>query len=283
MKTVVTAAELSAEISTAKAAGKKIAFVPTMGALHDGHLSLVQLAKSNNTFVVVSIFVNPLQFGPNEDFEKYPRDLAADASLLESAGANLLFTPTVEVIYPNGPSETPQKSAGHLGTMFEGKSRPGHFDGMLTVVARLFDLVQPDLAIFGAKDAQQVALIKRMVTSDYPDLKIIEAPIVRERSGLALSSRNRYLDQEQTKIAQVLSASLRAAAMAAESGAPASAVLESATTELARVPEAKLDYIALVDAETFEPLGEDFSGRAKLLIAARVGETRLIDNTDLNF
>jgi pantoate--beta-alanine ligase len=283
MKAVVTAAELSAEISTAKAAGKKIAFVPTMGALHDGHLSLVELAKSNNTFVVVSIFVNPLQFGPNEDFEKYPRDLAADARLLESAGANLLFAPTGDVIYPNGPSQTPQKSAGSLGTMFEGKSRPGHFDGMLTVVARLFDLVQPDLAIFGAKDAQQVALIKRMATADYPDLKIVEAPIVRERSGLALSSRNRYLDQDQLKIAQVLSAALRAAAKAAEGGAPASAVLESATTELARVPEAKLDYIALVDAETFEPLGEDFSGRAKLLIAARVGETRLIDNTDLNF
>jgi pantoate--beta-alanine ligase len=283
MKTVVTAAELSAEISTAKAAGKKIAFVPTMGALHDGHISLVELAKSNNTFVVVSIFVNPLQFGPNEDFEKYPRDLAADARLLESAGANLLFAPTGDVIYPNGPNQTPQKSAGSLGTMFEGKSRPGHFDGMLTVVARLFDLVQPDLAIFGAKDAQQVALIKRMATADFPDLKIVEAPIVRERSGLALSSRNRYLDQDQLKIAQVLSAALRAAAKGADGGAPAFAALESATTELARVPEAKLDYIALVDAETFEPVGEDFSGRAKLLIAARVGETRLIDNTDLNF
>ena len=281
MKQVTLADELAGEIEEARAAGKRIAFVPTMGALHEGHLSLVRQARANADFVVVSIFVNPLQFGPTEDFEKYPRDLGADAELLRSVGADVLFAPTVDVIYPNGGRVT--KSAGHIGDLYEGASRPGHFDGMLTVVARLFDLVRPDIAVFGAKDAQQVALIRNMVAADYPDLKISEAPTVREDSGLALSSRNRYLDQHQHDVAIHLNVALRAGEQDARAGAKPSQVLITVNSELAKTPEAKLDYIALVDSESFESIDDDFTGRARLLIAAKVGETRLIDNLEIKF
>lgn len=289
MKTVVSEAQLSAEISLAKAAGKKVAFVPTMGALHQGHLSLIELAKKHADFVVVSIFVNPLQFGPSEDFDKYPRTLETDSAQLAEARVDLLFAPTVDVIYPdaseaaaNLPATT--KSAGPIGEILEGAVRPGHFDGMLTVVSRLFDLVQPDVAVFGAKDAQQLHLINAMATRDYPNLEIIEAPTIREVGGLALSSRNRYLDEAAHEVAQQLSAALRAGAAAVHRGGHTNPnlVIETATNALA-TPEAKLEYIALVDKDTFEPLENGFSGRALLLIAARVGETRLIDNTEITF
>lgn len=281
MKQVNLADELANEIEEARAAGKQIAFVPTMGALHEGHLSLVRQARANADFVVVSIFVNPLQFGPAEDFEKYPRDLNADAELLRSVGADLLFAPTVDVIYPNGGQVT--KWAGHTGDLYEGASRPGHFDGMLTVVARLFDLVKPDIAVFGAKDAQQVALIRNMVAADYPNITLHEAPTVREESGLALSSRNRYLDAHQHDVAIQLNAALRAGEQDARAGAKPSQVLIAVNAELAKAPEAKLDYIALVDSESFESIDDNFTGRARLLIAAKVGETRLIDNLEIKF
>jgi pantoate--beta-alanine ligase len=282
MKTVTSEAQLHAEIAEAKAAGKKVAFVPTMGALHQGHLSLIEVAKRHADFVVVSIFVNPLQFGPNEDFDKYPRTLETDSAQLVEAGVDLLFTPTVEVIYPG--SQEPTKSAGPVGSVLEGAVRPGHFDGMLTVVSRLFDLVQPNVAVFGAKDAQQLHLINAMTKRDYPSIKIIEAPTIREAGGLALSSRNRYLDEEAHEVAQQLSAALRAGAAAVHPGGQTNPnlVIETATNALA-TPEAKLEYIALVDKDTFEPIENGFSGRALLLIAARVGETRLIDNTELTF
>jgi len=283
MKTVVRASELNAAIELAKAAGKKVALVPTMGALHQGHLSLIQVAKKHADFVVVSIFVNPLQFGPSEDFDKYPRTLETDSAQLAEAGVDLLFSPTVDVMYPDASEST--KSAGHIGNTFEGAVRPGHFDGMLTVVSRLFDLVQPNVAVFGAKDAQQLHLIKTMATRDYPNLEIIEAPTIREVGGLALSSRNRYLDEAAHEVAQQLSAALRAGAAAVHPGGQTNPkqVIEAATAVLAKAPEAKLDYIALVDQDTFEPLENGFSGRALLLIAARVGETRLIDNTEITF
>ena len=283
MKTVTTAAELNAEIEAAKAAGKKVAFVPTMGALHQGHLSLIEVAKNHAEFVVVSIFVNPLQFGPSEDFDKYPRTLETDSAQLAEAGVDLLFSPTVEVIYPNSPE--PTKSAGPIGMILEGAVRPGHFDGMLTVVSRLFDLVQPNVAVFGAKDAQQLHLIKAMATRNYPSLKIIEAPTIREASGLALSSRNRYLDEAAHEVAQQLSAALRSGAAAVHPGGQTNPnlAIEAARAVLAKAPEAKLEYIALVDQDTFEPIENGFSGRALLLIAARVGETRLIDNTEITF
>lgn len=281
MKQVVAADELANVIDAARAAGKRIAFVPTMGALHEGHLSLVRQARDNADFVVVSIFVNPLQFGPAEDFEKYPRDPVADAELLQSVGADLLWAPTVDVIYPNGGKIT--KHAGKIGDLYEGASRPGHFDGMLTVVARLFDLVKPDIAVFGAKDAQQVALIRQMVAHDFDQISMYEAPTVREASGLAMSSRNRYLTEHQREVASNLSAAMRAGEHDAAAGARPSAVLITVNAELAKVPEAKLDYIALVDSETFESIDDDFTGRARLLIAAKVGETRLIDNLEIKF
>ena len=283
MKTIVSEAQLNAEIALAKTAGKTVALVPTMGALHEGHLSLIQVAKQHADFVVVSIFVNPLQFGPSEDFDKYPRTLETDSAQLAEAGVDLLFAPTVEVIYPSSSEAT--KSAGPIGSTLEGAVRPGHFDGMLTVVARLFDLVQPNVAVFGAKDAQQLHLINVMATRDYPNLKIVEAPTIREASGLALSSRNRYLDEAAHEVAQQLSAALRAGAAAVHPGGQTNPnlVIETARAVLAKAPEAKLDYIALVNQDTFEPIENGFSGRALLLIAARVGETRLIDNTEITF
>ncbi|WP_296646913.1 pantoate--beta-alanine ligase [Rhodoluna sp.] len=280
MQTVNDATSLAAAIEAAQSTGKKIAFVPTMGALHAGHLSLISAARNHADFVVVSIFVNPLQFGVGEDFEKYPRTLDADIESLESVGANLLFAPTVDVMYPDGQPAPVTKFSGEIGTRYEGAARPGHFDGMLTVVARLFDLVKPDFAIFGAKDAQQLFLIRRMAKTDYPQLQIVSAPIVREPSGLALSSRNRYLDAASHQVAEQLSAAIRAGHATAQKP---SIALESARAVMSQVPEAKLDYIALVDADTFETIPDSFKGRALMLIAAVVGTTRLIDNIEITF
>jgi pantoate--beta-alanine ligase len=295
MQTVTTAAELTAAIDEERdlpgCAGLKVAFVPTMGALHEGHLSLVRKAREYADLVVVSIFVNPLQFGAGEDFDKYPRTLDADAAVLEAAGADLLFAPTVAVIYPDGVEAAnsaaklrPALQSGAVGKTFEGAARPGHFDGMLAVVARLFELVNPDFAVFGAKDAQQLFLIKRMAAIEFPDLHIIEAPIVRETSGLAMSSRNRYLDVTALDVAGELSKALRVGKAAAETlGARPSLAVNAARARLDGVPEAKLDYLALVDPNSFELIDDSFTGRALMLIAAVVGNTRLIDNLTIDF
>ena len=295
MKTVVTAAELTAAIDEERdlpgCAGLKVAFVPTMGALHEGHLSLVRKAREYADLVVVSIFVNPLQFGAGEDFEKYPRTLEADAKVLEEAGADVLFAPTVDVVYPAGIEAAnaaaklrPALHSGEVGKTFEGAARPGHFDGMLAVVARLFELVNPDFAVFGAKDAQQLFLIKRMAATEFPDLHIIDAPIVREASGLAMSSRNRYLDATKLEVAGQLSKALNVGKAAAETlGAKPSMAVNAARARLEGVPEAKLDYLALVDPSSFELIDDSFTGRALMLIAAVVGNTRLIDNLTIDF
>ena len=295
MQTVEGAAELTAAIDEERdlpgCAGLKVAFVPTMGALHDGHLSLVRLAAEWADLVVVSVFVNPLQFGAGEDFDKYPRTLEADANLLEAAGADILFAPTVDVIYPDGleaanaaAAARPALQSGAVGETFEGAARPGHFDGMLAVVARLFELVNPDFAVFGAKDAQQLFLIKRMAATAFPDLHIVEAPIVRETSGLAMSSRNRYLDAAALEVAGQLSKALNVGKAAAESlGAKPSLAVNAARARLEGVPEAKLDYLALVDPSSFEQIDDSFTGRALMLIAAVVGSTRLIDNLTIDF
>jgi pantoate--beta-alanine ligase len=295
MQTVSTAVELTAAIDEERelpgCAGLKVAFVPTMGALHDGHLSLVRLAREWADLVVVSIFVNPLQFGAGEDFDKYPRTLEADAALLEAAGADVLFAPTVDVIYPDGVEAAnaaakmrPALQSGVVGETFEGAARPGHFDGMLAVVARLFELVKPDFAVFGAKDAQQLFLIKRMAATEFPDLHVIEAPIVRETSGLAMSSRNRYLDETALTVAGQLSKALNVGKAAAETlGAKPSLAVNAARARLDGVPEAKLDYLALVDPSSFELIDDSFTGRALMLIAAVVGSTRLIDNLTIDF
>jgi pantoate--beta-alanine ligase len=279
MQRVTSLNELSAAVEEAKARGLEVAFVPTMGALHEGHLSLIKEARRHTPFVVVSIFVNPLQFGAGEDFEKYPRTIEEDAAKLSEAAVDVLFTPTVNDLYRGNMNVS--ESAGHVGEIYEGAARPEHFDGMLTVVSRLFEAVKPDYAVFGAKDAQQIFLIRQLAAKKFPNLKIIEAPTVREPSGLAMSSRNRFLTAENLAVAENLAAALQAGQAASTAG-PTS-VVQAARNQMLKAPEAKLDYVALVDADTFEPVTDGFSGRAILLIAAVVGETRLIDNLDITF
>ncbi|MEY4494349.1 MAG: hypothetical protein RL570_464 [Actinomycetota bacterium] len=281
MKRVTSINELTAAIDAAKKDGLEVAFVPTMGALHEGHLSLISEARKHASFVVVSIFVNPLQFGAGEDFEKYPRAIEEDAAKLDEIGVSVLFTPTVNDLYKGNMNVS--ESAGAIGDLYEGAARPDHFDGMLTVVAKLFEAVKPNFAVFGAKDAQQVFLVKQMASQKFPGLEIIVAPTIREADGLALSSRNRYLSEADHKVAEQISAALRSALQSSASGASPQAVTEAARTVMAQTPEAKLDYIALVDADTFETVTDGFTGRAILLIAAVVGETRLIDNIEITF
>jgi pantoate--beta-alanine ligase len=275
------ASELAAALAPIRASGQKISFVPTMGALHDGHLSLVEMAKAQGDFVVVSIFVNPLQFGAGEDFDRYPRTIDEDAKKIEGL-ANLLFAPTVDVVYPTGQQNFTQH-AGTAGETFEGAARPGHFDGMLTVVARLFDLVKPDSAIFGAKDAQQIFLVRQMAERLYPSLKIIAAPTVREVSGLALSSRNRFLPISARPAAEQLNVALHSVAAASRGGRRPSQAIAAGLAVLANQPEAKLEYLAIVDPNSFEAVDEDFTGEALVLIAATVAQTRLIDNVFTTF
>jgi pantoate--beta-alanine ligase len=282
MKIVRTVADLENEISKARSTGKKISFVPTMGAIHLGHVSLIEIAKSNSDFVVASIFVNPLQFDSVTDLEQYPNHEAADIKALESSGTDLLFMPTVQEIYPNGEAVVTQ-SAGLVGSLFEGKSRKGHFDGMLTVVSRLFDLVQPNVAIFGAKDAQQLFLVKQMVREQISSglrepIEIIEAPTVREPSGLALSSRNERLSAPDQTKALALSKALELVASNVELGAGVALAHRLASSVFSATPEAKLDYLAFVNPETFEPVSDGFTGRALMIVAAEVGGVRLIDN-----
>ena len=276
MQLVHTVDQLNAALAPARAAAQTIGLVPTMGALHAGHLSLVELAKESSDVVVVSIFVNPKQFGVGEDFDKYPRTLDADTALLEGK-ADIVFAPSAQDVYPPD-LEIQTKHAGPVGNLFEGASRPGHFDGMLTVVARLFDLVRPDIAVFGQKDAQQLALVTKMAASDYPGLEVIAAETVREPSGLAMSSRNRFLNSEQFEIAEILAISLLAVCELIESGMAASAALEIGREMISGEPETKLDYLALVDPSTFVPLNDGATGPALLIVAAQVGEVRLIDN-----
>jgi pantoate--beta-alanine ligase len=282
MKIVRMVADLKHEISKASNSGKKISFVPTMGAIHLGHVSLIEIAKSNSDFVVASIFVNPLQFDSVTDLEQYPNHEAADIKALESSGTDLLFMPTVQEIYPNGEAVVTQ-SAGLVGSLFEGKSRKGHFDGMLTVVSRLFDLVQPNVAIFGAKDAQQLFLVKQMVREQISSglrepIEIIEAPTVREPSGLALSSRNERLSAPDQTKALALSKALELVASNVELGAGVALAHRLASSVFSATPEAKLDYLAFVNPETFEPVSDGFTGQALMIVAAEVGGVRLIDN-----
>lgn len=272
---IETIAELRARLSDARAAGKRIALVPTMGALHDGHLALVSRAQELADVVVVSIFVNPLQFGPSEDLERYPRDLAADVSRLDDLGADLVFAPSVTEMYPNGAVQT-RVVAGEVGSLYEGASRAGHFDGVLTVVDKLLGIVGPNVVLFGQKDAQQVFLVKRMVADLNLPVTVEVVPIVREPEGLALSSRNRYLSAEHRAAALALSAALGAAAASAIQGT--SAALEAALAILATQPLVRLDYLVAVNPETFLVVAPDYRGPAIVLIAALVGTTRLIDN-----
>ncbi|NLV80045.1 MAG: pantoate--beta-alanine ligase [Rhodococcus sp.] len=264
-------ASLTKVTKALRGVGRTVALVPTMGALHSGHLELVRQAKLTGAVVVVSIFVNPLQFGAGEDLDAYPRTLDADLALLSEAGVELVFAPSVAAMYPNG--QRTMIHPGPLGADLEGGSRPTHFAGMLTVVAKLLQIAAPNAAFFGEKDYQQLALIRQMVTDLNFDVRIVGVPTVRESDGLALSSRNRYLDPEQREIATVLSAALVAGAHAAAGGADA--ILSAARDVLASAPSIELDYLE-VRGPDLGPAPERGDGR--LLVAARVGTTRLIDN-----
>jgi pantoate--beta-alanine ligase len=254
-----------------------------MGALHQGHRALVSQARAVADVVVVSIFVNPLQFGPAEDLDRYPRSPDADLVVCAEEGVDVVFVPGVEDMYPAGLPRV-RVSAGPVGELLEGASRPGHFDGVLTVVLKLLDLVGPDLAMFGQKDAQQLALVRRMVLDLDVPTRIVPVPTVRSTDGLALSSRNRRLGADGTRAALALSRALRAGS--ARVGAGAVAVLGAAVDELASSPGLVPDYCVLVDPDTFAAVPADHVGPALLLLAARVGEgaaaVRLIDNASLD-
>jgi pantoate--beta-alanine ligase len=271
IRVVETVSELRSIIDRSKT----VALVPTLGAIHAGHLALVERAREVAAVVVVSIFVNPLQFGPAEDFEKYPRSLDKDVNKLAKAGVDLVFAPSLEQLYPDLPMAT-RVSSGHVGSLFEGKSRPGHFDGVLTVVAKLLNIVQPSAVVFGRKDAQQAFLVRRMIADLNFPVKLEVVDIVREDDGLALSSRNQYLDTKERRAARVLSQALEAAASAADRGVDS--VIAAAQSTLMGEHLVTLDYFSVVNPATFLPVDDGYRGKATILIAARVGSTRLIDN-----
>ncbi|WP_304944776.1 pantoate--beta-alanine ligase [Streptacidiphilus sp. ASG 303] len=268
-------------LSRAAAPGRT-AVVMTMGALHEGHATLVRAARERvgrEGFVVVTVFVNPLQFGAGEDLDRYPRTLEADLRLAGDAGADAVFAPSAEEVYPGGAPQV-RVAAGPMGDRYEGASRPGHFDGVCTVVAKLLHLTRPDVAFFGEKDAQQLAVVRRMATDLNFPVEIVGVPTVREPDGLALSSRNRYLSPEERTSALALSRALHAGRDAAARGPRA--VREAAAAVLAQAasasPPVDLDYLALIDPAGFTEAGDGHTGEAVLAVAARVGTTRLIDN-----
>ncbi|SEL41349.1 pantoate--beta-alanine ligase [Streptacidiphilus jiangxiensis] len=263
------------------------AVVMTMGALHEGHATLIRTARERagaDGTVVVTVFVNPLQFGAGEDLDRYPRTLDADLMLASEAGADVVFAPGVDEVYPGGEPQV-RLSGGPMGTGYEGASRPGHFDGMLTVVAKLLHLTGPDVAFFGEKDGQQLALIRRMVADLNFPVEIAGVPTVREADGLALSSRNRFLAAEERERALALSRALFAGRDARAAGAAPSAVKKAAQAVLEAAGSGiALDYLGLIDPSDFTEIDrEDFTGEAVLAVAAKVGSTRLIDNVRIRF
>jgi len=263
----------------ARGAGKRLGLVPTMGALHEGHLSLVRAARGSSDVVAASIFVNPTQFGPNEDLAKYPRSLERDCELLEREGVDWVFAPSVEEMYPHG--AVTWVTVEGLSDKLDGRSRPGHFRGVATIVAKLFHAVEPDVAFFGQKDAAQVAVIRRMVRDLSLPVEIVVCPIVREPDGLAMSSRNAYLDREQRKRAPALHRALMRVKKLAEAGErKAELLIEAAREEIGQESWVTVDYFEIVDPETLDPVA-DVSRGALVAVAAYVGTTRLIDNVVL--
>ena len=280
---VRTVHELRAQVAGWRGQGERIGLVPTMGALHPGHLSLVTRAKRDADRVIASIFVNPTQFGPNEDFAAYPRQLDEDARLLEAEGVDLLWAPLLDEVYPAGFATT--VTVGELGTTLCGAARPGHFDGVATVVAKLFNQVRPDIAVFGEKDWQQLAIIRRMARD--LDLtkpaagRIVGVPIVREADGLAMSSRNRYLSPDDRSRAAALPAAMREAVDAIADGGPIDDVLDGLRRALLAAGFSSVDYAEVADEETLATLSSPGQRPARLFVAARIGGTRLIDNMPL--
>jgi pantoate--beta-alanine ligase len=274
-RTITTIRDVRAEVAAARADGARVALVPTMGALHAGHLALVARAREVADLVVVSLFVNPLQFGPKEDFARYPRDLAGDTALLDAAGADLLFAPPADELLPDGRTQI-QVHAGPIGNTLEGRIRPGHFDGMLTIVLKLLHVVGPDAVLFGQKDAQQVFLVQRMLRDLDVPVSVEVVDTVREPDGLALSSRNRYLAPDERRLARAVPAALDAAE--SSSDRDPDTMTAAAQGALAGEDGADLEYLAVVDPSTFRPVDDGYRGRALVLVAARVGGTRLIDN-----
>ncbi len=276
MKQISTVAAMKAACRAIGRAGKTLGFVPTMGALHEGHFSLVRASRSRCDVTAVSIFVNPLQFGPTEDLDKYPRTLERDAAMLEKLGVELLFVPTVEEMYPRGAKT--YVLVDELSDRLDGASRPGHFRGVATVVTKLFETVRPDYAFFGQKDAVQVAVLRKMVRDLDMDVDVVVCPIVREADGLAMSSRNVYLSPEERKQALVLHRALLRVQNAVDHGErDAAKLLELGKQVVAEEPGARLDYFAVVDPDTIEALSDVGRG-ALVAVAAHFGKTRLIDN-----
>ena len=275
MQIIREADELRGALAALRAGGGTVALVPTMGALHAGHMALVAEARARADHVVASIFVNPTQFGPKEDLATYPRREASDAAMLEAEGCAILWVPDMAAIYPDGPAATVK--AGAIGEDLEGAARPGHFDGVATVVARLFDRVRPDVAVFGEKDYQQLAVIRRMAAAPGLAVEIVGVPTQRDADGLALSSRNAYLSEDERLAARALPRALGEAAQAIADGAPVSETLAKARTRLEGAGFDPVDYVELRDSATLAPMAV-LDRPARLLAAARIGRTRLIDN-----
>lgn len=276
IKVVSTVCETRAQVNEWKKQGLTVGLVPTMGYLHEGHQSLIKKAVEENDRVVVSVFVNPIQFAPNEDLETYPRDLEADKRLCDSTGADLIFHPTPDEMYPDGFSTHIQMD--NLTKELCGKTRPTHFGGVCTVVGKLFNIVKPDKAYFGQKDAQQLAIIKRMVRDLNFDIEIVGCPIIREPDGLAKSSRNTYLNADERKAALILSKAIKLGEeLVADGERNAQNVIKAMTDKINTEPLARIDYVNVVDALSIEPL-DVVKGEVLVAIAVYIGKTRLIDN-----
>ena len=279
MKTITTISEMQSESGRIRLTGKRIGFVPTMGSLHEGHLSLVREARKQADVIVMSIFVNPTQFGPSEDFERYPRDLGRDSSLADGAGVDILFVPTVDEMYPKGFRTFVEVK--HLSAVWEGKIRPEHFRGVATVVFKLFAIVMPHAAVFGQKDIQQAVIIRRMIDDMALGIQMIVAPIIREADGLAMSSRNVYLNPEERRQAPVLKKALDCAEQMIRGGEHETALIRRKMEEIITLEHlAKIDYITIIDGDGLEEVRQlEKGGNYISALAVRFGGTRLIDNT----
>ena len=277
MQTVTSVVQLRDEIARQKQQGKRVAFVPTMGNLHQGHLELIRVASSKADFIVASIFVNPMQFGQGEDFDKYPRTEKADAEKLDSQGCDLLFLPSVKTMYPKPLEQQTRVEVPGLSNILCGASRPGHFVGVTTIVNKLFNLVQPDVAVFGEKDFQQLMVIRRMVDELCMPTEIVGVPIVREADGLAMSSRNGYLEADQRKLAPQLNKIMQKLAERIRAGETGYAAMEKETTTLIDQAGFKTDYLVIRRVADLEP-PQTADDEKVILAAAYLGSTRLIDN-----